>query len=485
MFHLARTSLLVTLSFVLCPAAAAQEAVNWTKDLPAAFAAAKAKRKILMICVNTKYVTGSDKEEPANKGLREVVYKDARVVGKSREFVCALLTPATKSSEYAELRDLGIEGEIIAPQHIFVHPDGTEILLRRKYWSHGKGEAAVSALLMLMDAAQKKLGGGASPSKEDKPMAENDAPAGDERPSWIQERIREVVDGPQPGRDRAIDLLIRNDESGDCATPLILLLNEHKKNTALLVDLIRGLGRDQLLDAALLIPGFLTHRAEAVRGNAAVSLEYIGSRDKKVVSALLKAAGKEKDEAIANHMYRALGRCGVEDNRVRSILLKKSDSSKSEFASYGPTIGLAYFEGDKKAARGMEKIVKKIGVPGGRRGGGQNTVKRGVLCWTLASIGDPTSGPFVREELIARLKNVKAFWVAGLRSFYDTVARKCEGDKEAMAGIEQGVRGFVAFARGRNLDRYGAEIRSLMDEYRQDRKAEGFTPKGDGLLGGG
>ena len=128
MLHLARTSLAVTLSFLLCPAAAAQgaDAVSWTKDLPAAFAEAKAKRKILMVCVNAKFVTGSAKEEPANKGLREVVYKDARVVGKSREFVCALLTPATKSSEYAELRDLGIEGEIIAPQHIFVHPDGNE-----------------------------------------------------------------------------------------------------------------------------------------------------------------------------------------------------------------------------------------------------------------------------------------------------------------------------------------------------------------------
>ena len=244
MFHFARTSLLVTLPFVLCPAAAAQEAVHWTKDLPAAFAAAKAKRKILMVCVNTKYVMGSDKEEPANKGLREVVYKDPRVVGKSREFVCALLTPATKSSDYAELRDLGIEGEIIAPQHIFVHPDGNEILLRRKYWSHGKGEAAVSALLMLMSEAQKRLGGEAAPPKEGKPAAANNAPAGDERPGWIEERIREVVDGPQPARNRAIDLLIRNDKSGDCATPLILLLDEHKKNTEMLVDLIRGLGRD-------------------------------------------------------------------------------------------------------------------------------------------------------------------------------------------------------------------------------------------------
>ena len=54
-----------------------------------------------------------------------------------------------------------------------------------------------------------------------------------------------------------------------------------------------------------------------------------------------------------------------------------------------------------------------------------------------------------------------------------------------MAGIEGGVRGFVAFAKGGRLGRYGAETRGLMDEYRTGREAADFTPKGDGLLGGG
>ncbi|MHC4136216.1 MAG: HEAT repeat domain-containing protein [Planctomycetota bacterium] len=486
---LSRTSFVLTVSLVFALAATeahAGDEVSWSKDIPAAFAQAKAQQKILMICVNAKHVDGAKKEEPAGKGLREVIYKDARVVGKSREFVCAFLTPGSKLSEFSELRALGIEGNIVSPQHIFVHPDGEKILLRREYWSHGKGEAGVKALLALMDEAQKKLAGGSGePEDSNEPIPGKDVPAGDERPGWIRERIREVVDGPQPDRKRAIDLLIRNDKSGDCATPLISLLGEHKKNTALLVDLIRGLGRDELLDAALLIREFLAHKDEAVRGNAAVSLEYIGSHGKEVVSALLRAAGREKDDAIANHMYRALGRCGVEDSRARSILLKKCAGAKSEFASYGPTIGLAYFEGDKKAARGVEKALKKIGVPGGRRGGGGNTVKRGVLSWTLASIGDEKSGAFVRNELLARLENVKAFWAEGLRAFYHTVARKCDGDQSAMAGIEEGVRGFVAFAKGAALGRYGAETRGLMDEYRTGREGAGFTPKGDYLLGGG
>ncbi|MHC4339757.1 MAG: hypothetical protein ACYSX0_06050 [Planctomycetota bacterium] len=101
-----------------------------------------------------------------------------------------------------------------------------------------------------------------------------------------------------------------------------------------------------------------------------MSLECIGDRHKNVVAALSRTAGKEKNRVIANHMCSALGRCGVGDSKARSILLKKCAGTKSEFASYGPTIGLAYFEGEKKAARGVGKILKKIGVPGGRRGGG-------------------------------------------------------------------------------------------------------------------
>jgi hypothetical protein len=204
------------------------------------------------------------------------------------------------------------------------------------------------------------------------------------------------------------------------------------------------------------------------------------------VSALLRAAGREKDEAIANHMFRAAGRCGAGDSKVRSTLLKKADGAKSEFGSYGPIIGLAYFEGDTKAMRGIEKILKKIGVPGGRRGAGSNTIKRSVLAWALASIGDKKSAEFVREELVAKLENMQAFWVAPLRRFYKNVAKKCDGDASVMDSIEDGVRGVVSFTRG-GENRWGGEpdLRNLIDGYRAGRDDPAFTPKGEYLLGRG
>jgi len=473
------------LAIALAASPALADDIEWSKDLTTAFADAKASGKILMICVNARYVDGKTTEERANKGLREVVYKDARVVAKSREFVCALITPGSGSTEFGELRLLGIEGAIVSPQHIFVRPAGDAILLRKQYWSHGQGDAAVEALLALMEQAQKKLAGGDEEPKEGAAAPEIPGPTADNRPAWILERIAEVVDGNRPTCRRAVDLLLRHDKDGDCVTPLLAVLPAQRKNKERIVVILRELGRDKLAAAAGPVAEFLNHRDAEVRGNAAVSLEYIGDADKKVVAALKQAAGKERDETIANHMYRALGRCGVADAATRTLLLKKCGSAKSEFASYGPAIGLAYFERDAKAARGMEKHLKKIGVPGGRRGGMENAVKRGVFSWTLASIGDDKSAAFVREELLAKLENVQAFWVAGLRTFYANVARACEGDKEALGRVAGGVAGIAAFARGADAGRDDAEPRLLMDDCRKGRESGGFTPKGDGLLGGG
>lgn len=458
----------------------ADDGIAWSKDLSSALATSKENGKIVMICINAKFVEGSKKEERAAKGLREVVYRDPRVVEKSREFVCVFLTPQSGHGDYSELGDLGIGGQIVSPQHIFVNSTGDKVLARREYWSYGKGDAAVEALIKLMEKAQRKGrsaedSGGSSGESE---AAPEDA---EKRAKWIAEMLVLVMDSIEE-RPKALRALVEADEDGDCTDPLIELLKDSKRDRDLAHALIRALGRDGLEPAAIPISEYLMHKDTSIRSNAAVSLEYIGSRDKKVVSALMKAAGKQKDAAVANHIYRALGRCGVKEKKALSLLLKMAAGGKSEFATYGPCIGLAYFEGDEKAARGVEKIMKQIGVPGGRRGGGQNTVKRGLISWTLACIGSEKSEKFMREVMIAGLKNVKAFWVEGLVNFWEAVAEKCAGDETRMSEIEGGVKIFVNFSK-----RWGggSEMPSLMDDSRTDRAGGDFVPKGDNLLGAG
>ena len=409
-----------------------------------------------------------------------MIYRNQRVVKKSREFVCKLINPASSKDDYAELRVLGIAGEFVSPQHIFIHPNGKSIVHRKLYWSHGSGERGIDAMIAMMEKAQELLAkAGAGDDGTDAP-APGAAPTDDKRAGWIAKQLQVVVEGKSSAKKAAVDALIKSDKDGDCITPLTALLDTHKKDSAILVPIIRGLGRDGLFAGALPVAAMLSHRDADVRGNAAVTLEYIGSREKKVVDGLRKAVGREKDELIANHMYRALGRCGIEDGKIRGLLLKKCNGAKSEFASFGPAIGLAYFEGDKKAARGVEKILKKIGIPGGRRGGGGNIIKRGVVSWTLACIGDKKSAKFVRETLLAKLENNQAWWVGGLKRSYRQVAEACEGDRSEIAALQGAISGIIGFAQRGNPD---LDV-SQQDDYRRNREFGGFTPRGERMLGG-
>ncbi|MDJ0975105.1 MAG: hypothetical protein QNJ98_11640 [Planctomycetota bacterium] len=466
-------------------AAKAGDTIAWEADLASAFAKAKELNRPLMICVNAKFVAGRETEEPAAKGLREHIYVDARVVTKSRQFVCALLTRAGSSADYGELRALGISGRIVSPQHIFVHPDGTRILERQQYWSHGRGESGIKALLALMDVALAQMNAPAEPESPDAPETpdEPEAPslpveappeagAGEDaaavRAAWIQRMVTKVDKGAAEERQMALRSLVKHDREGDCTDPLIEMIPKSKKRVPVLVDLIRALGVPGLDKAAGPIGKQLKHKEEVVRGNAAVTLEYIGSKSS--VSTLMKVVGKEDNESIANHMYRALGRCGVGNAKARALLLKRSMAGRSTFATYGPVIGLAYFEKDKKAARGVEKEFKKVGHPFGGRRSGRNSFKRALFMWCLSEIEDPKSGPWIREERIEPLENAESRWKDLVIGFYVAAARKCEGEEDE--AIETTIREAMERYLGWRNDRT-----PLKDEYRIDRDMSKFTPK--------
>ncbi len=464
------------------------DTITWSKDLTAAFLQAKEQQKPLMICVNAKSVAG-EKEEPAAKGLREVIYKDPRVVTASRKFICAFLTPAGSSKEYGELRAIGIEGGIISPQHIFVHPDGDKLLFREEYWSYGSGESGIKKLLEMMSTAATKLKGGegtpVNPEGGDAPADPGpaapapaapdgaaDADHAKARGEWIKTQLERVVSGAADDRVAACRSLVENDEKGDCVAPLVALIPVHQKeNPPLVVDIVRSVGVPGLEIAAEEVGKLLKHKDRLVRGNAAVTLEYIGSPAS--IKPLKARASKEKDASIANHMYRALGRCGANDKGVRGTLLKKAEGSKSEFAALGPIIGLAYFDKDKAARRGLEKLLKKMGIPGGRRGGFQNVIKRAVIGLALAQIGDEKSGKFVREELLKQAENMQGRWSGAIRGFYVAVARSCEGEEEAKSDLEDSVRRTLEFAQLET---------PLVDEMRKDRDTTKFAGNPVGRL---
>ena len=468
------------------PVVKAGDQVSWITNLTKAFERAKEKKRVLMICVNATQVDGG-RVEPAAKGLREVVYKDLRVVKKSREFVMAYLTPQGTSADYGELRALGVEGLIVSPQHIFVHPDGDELISRHEYWPHGQGDTAVKALIKLMNDAltvyAKMIGTPANPAAPEQPDVGPAPEAPDvgadpavgaadtkARLEWIENTLLTVKTGAPTKRKEALHLLVTEDKDGDCVDPLLAALATYEKDLEILVDAIRALGRHKLERAAEPLCEYLGHKDRSVRGNAAVSLEYIGSPTS--VSTLRKKVSKEKDEDVANHMYRALGRCGAGDDKVRTLLAKKTTSAKSEKMSYGPIIGLAYFGRDPKTARVVEKTLKKVGPPAfGRRAGAnlENVVKRALLVWCLGQVGDEKSAKFMNERMIKPLENAQSPFVAPIRRGYEAVAAYCLGDRGEASAVEAIMQGTVDFLR----------IDPFMDDMRRDRDATEFQPLGE------
>jgi len=459
------------------------DTITWTNDVAKAFEKAAAERKPLMICINSQQVDGG-RVEPAAKGLREVVYLDPRVVAKSRKFVCVFLTSAGSSGDYGELRArFGIDGLIVSPQHIFAHPDhksGQAPLVRKEYWPYGKGDAAVKALLEMMDQALAGFATPGAPATPAQPEAGGEGPAPEapvappadgERQAWIQKLLDIVKRGGLAQREEAVRSLVGNDKEGDCIDPLLALLPTmmEEKQVAEVTTVVRGLGVPGLEKAALAIHDFLRHKDDALRANTVVTLEYIGSKES--IKPLTARAAREDVESIANDCYRALGRCGVGDSGVRQLLLKKIKGSKSEAASFGPIVGIAYFAKDAKAARGVEKELKTMGPPGGgRRGGWSGTMKRGMLAWCLGEITDPKSGEFMRERMLKPMENVQGWWKGAVMTYYEAIARKCEGDEKAADDIDGGIRRTLEFSGG--TAQFHTDARKGRDKSKFEPKAE-------------
>ncbi|MDJ0975447.1 MAG: HEAT repeat domain-containing protein [Planctomycetota bacterium] len=439
------------------------EAIAWERDVESAFKLATEHDKIVMICINAKHAIG-EPEEPAAKGLREIVYKDPKVVARSRDFVCVFLTRGGSSADFGELRArFGIDGAIVSPQHIFAlptHADGETPLVREEYWRYGHEEAAVKALLALMDRAVE-----ARRIQEGVP----EEPPADAamRGTWIAKLV-EIAGGRDTGMRRtALHALVTHDEKGD-ATGALLPLLDSAKDPAVLMDVVRALGIPDLRAAAPRIAALLAHKDAAMRANAAVSLEYIGCPTS--VKPLLTRLKREKDAQVASHLSRAIGRCGVEDKAARKKLLRQADpGDDGAFLTYGAAIGLAYYRGDAKVARSVEKKLAKLGSPF-QVGSKAYPFLRALLVWCLAEVGDAKSAKWIRKHLIKAYEDEKSHMKADAMRFFQLAAKACEGDTEARKAAEAATWRYMYWTE---------DARNILDDARKGRDMSTFVPKGE------
>jgi hypothetical protein len=429
--------------------------IDWQPALVGAFASAKKESRPLFIAINAERVDGKSRVEPAAKELRENTYHDPAVVKKSREFVCVLVRPGDANADYAELRTrFGIDGDIVSPQHLFGHADGT-LISRKEYWSYGTGAASVDALIALMDAAlvahRAKLGLGT-------PGATGTAE--EQRAAWIRERVQKIREGSadRPARDAAIGELVHGDRKGDGIAALCALLLEPKKDADTAAAIVRSLGKPGLEAAVPAVALMLDDTTDEVRSNAAVTLEYIGSAT--AIDPLTKRLAKEHDEFVRNNCCRALGRCGAKQEKqekqeiVRKLLLRELATAKTNKLSTGPSIGLSYFTKDAEAARGIEKIL----LPG------VDWQKRAFALYALTEIRDPKSAEFVQEKIVKTEKNQAAiqFLIA-----VAAVLSASDADGESQKAVTRGIESALG-----TLGDIGGPARLNRDQSE-------FTPNGE------
>jgi hypothetical protein len=431
------------------PAPEPSRYVDWQPTLVGAVEKAKKESKPLFIAINAERVDGKSRIEPAARELREHTYLDPAVVAKSRLFVCALMKPDGTGADYDELRSrFGVPSNIVSPQHIFAHMDGT-LIERKEYWSFGGGQASVDALLAMMDAAlvaHRAKAGLDAPGTTGTPE--------ERRAAWIAERLRKVREGASDhaARDVAIQELVKGDQKGDGVTPLCALLLEPKKDVDTTVAIVRGLGKPGLEAAVPALVQMLDDTSDAVRGNAAVSLEFVGSAT--AVEPLTKRLAKEKEELTRNDCCRALGHCGAKQEAVRKTLLREFATSKNNRVSAGPAIGLSYFVSDAEAARGIEKIL----LPG------VDWQKRAFGLYALMEIRDPKSAEFVREKVLKAEKNQAAI---GFLSAVISVLSGTDNGGEAQRIATKGVEAAVG------------TLGDVGGPSRKDRDHALFTPNGE------
>ena len=198
-------------------------------------------------------------------------------------------------------------------------------------------------------------------------------------------------------RDVAIQELVKGDKKGDCVAAALRAAARAEEGRR------RGRGdRAGARQAGARGGGahgaqLLDDTNDAVRGNAAVTLEYIGSAA--AVEPLTKRLAKEKDEWARNDCCRALGRCGAKQEAVRKTLLRELATAKTNRLSVGPAIGLSYFDGATRTPRAGSRRSSPAGV---------DWQKRAFGLYALTEIRDPKSAEFVREKVVKAEKNQAA-----------------------------------------------------------------------------
>ncbi len=377
---------LVALLFSLPLPAGAQTQIAWKSNFKGALAVAKQENKPLLICVNMD-------NDVANDRMVKEHYRDAKIVAKTSEFVCLFMSKFRhKETEEGQCQRCGhiscndhmkIErdvrkalfetNDVVAPQHIFLTPDGK--LLKSKLYFLTKDE-----LLSLLDSVlrelfpdrfvEKKEEEKAKTEKVDKSEEEkskDEEGEEEKKPETIAD-FKELIlasEDKMEIKGLARTLIKRKDEKEAGETVAALLASQEATKAQVCGILLAYGFKGNKAGVAQVLP-FLTHKEGVFRSHAAVALEDIGVGES--LKPLLTQLKREKEDGVRKNLARAIG-ASLKKKSKSQKTLEKLLRDKSKLVQRNAAIALGHCKRGGKA----EKLLLTMAFTrrgGGRRGGG-------------------------------------------------------------------------------------------------------------------
>ena len=362
-------------SWANTPTSAAQ--VVWQKDLKVAQDLATAENKVIFIALNMDGERANDrmaKDVYSDKQVVALTEKTVNVIGSRFEhggseckrfggLTCADHQPVDMAIRVRVL-ELPADANVVAPQHIFVAPDG-KILLSVSY------EITAKQLMWCLVTAINKAN----------PDAKLAMPAGAKAPRRV------MLDGvaATEGSDLSIPPLSRI----ELANAMIYIRSGAKGGSR--VDVIRSMlgtddpdaieflekelgdfryerRADQVTRLLLAVGGasppnfwetidhFLKSSDEEFRSLTAVAMEQLAAP--KSVKTLRTYFGKEKSTKVRKNLLRAIGVAGADDKSARGIVLKAWKNAKEPLLQTNALLVLGLHASDKKALAAIEDGLK-------------------------------------------------------------------------------------------------------------------------------
>jgi hypothetical protein len=363
------------LLFLLLPLTALTGAVSisWESDFQAARERATSEGKVLFCALNMD-------GEKANDRIAEDVYTDKDVVALSTLTVNLLgsrfehgekckrfdgLACTDHQQIEKSIRGVILDAEagadIVAPQHIFVGPDGKvllsvpyEITARELQW------CLVTAILKVDPEAKVKMPAKARAPKRLIQAGVLSPGGGDASITPLSEdEVESTIEAIRNGmraeeRSNAMLRLVATDDEAAIEFIDIELGGvKLQRRKPLLVRIIRAMGAVSPPSFAPTLERFLKYPDSQIRMEAVAALEQIG--DTKMVKDLRSVYGKEDSARVAAQMIRAIGIIGVEDKSARSAVIKAASDKKDDELASNALFALGLHASDKKAWAAIEE----------------------------------------------------------------------------------------------------------------------------------